>query len=59
MPHPPSESPSLARGVAFARNCGEALITPSRGPDEILYISLETTRICPYLPSRCSGRERV
>ena len=47
------------RGIAFPRICGEALITPSRRPDENFDISLETQRICPQLPSRCPGRERV
>ena len=46
-------------GGAFPRICGEALITPSRQPDEIFYVSFETTRICPHFPSRCPGRERV
>ena len=46
-PHPPSGFLSLVGG-AFPRICGEALITPSRHPVEILYVSFE---INPHLPA--------
>ena len=44
---------------AFPRICGEALITPSRHPDEILCISFGRMRICSQLPSRAIERGRV
>ena len=58
-PHPPSESPALVGGAHFPAFAAKRSSLPPGTRGEILCVSLETTRICPQLPPRSSGRERV